>query len=203
MAKRPIVRQGDRTTHGGTVLTGDPTFILLGRQVARVGDSVSCPRCKRTSRIVTGAPTMFDGQLVARQDDLTDCGAKLIASQFTDTYDDGTDGPGEATLASKPAVESPAAQSERTGREAETEHSDGDDLVPCGIRFQAIDPTSGSPLAKRPYIVTREDGAQHGGLTDAQGYTEVIETSTPEQVAVHFMFADPDGQAIDREDLLP
>jgi uncharacterized Zn-binding protein involved in type VI secretion len=59
MARRPFVRVGDRTTHGGVVLTGDPTFSIHGKQAARVGDEVSCPRCKRVSKIVTGAPTAF------------------------------------------------------------------------------------------------------------------------------------------------
>ncbi len=26
MAKRPIIRYGDRTTHGGTVVSADPTY---------------------------------------------------------------------------------------------------------------------------------------------------------------------------------
>lgn len=62
---------------------------------------------------------------------------------------------------------------------------------------------SGKPVAKRPYILTRDSGVQHGGLTDAQGYTQTIEALATEQVAVHFMFVDAGGKTIDREDLLP
>ncbi|WP_089399869.1 hypothetical protein [Noviherbaspirillum humi] len=30
---------------------------------------------------------------------------------------------------------------------------------------------------------------QHGGVTDGEGFTEVIETTRPEQIAVHFVKA--------------
>ena len=87
MAKRPIIRYGDRTTHGGTVVSADPTYDIYGKNVARVGDKVVCPRCKGTFPIVTGAPDVWSGQNIARQDDMTSCGAKLIASQSTATID--------------------------------------------------------------------------------------------------------------------
>lgn len=44
---------------------------------------------------------------------------------------------------------------------------------------------------------------EHWGLTNDQGYTETIETTSPEKIAVHFIFADTDGQSIEREGLLP
>jgi uncharacterized Zn-binding protein involved in type VI secretion len=34
---------GDATTHGGRIITGSDTMDILGKQVARVGDLVSCP----------------------------------------------------------------------------------------------------------------------------------------------------------------
>ncbi len=192
--KENQLKRKTRTTHGGTVLTGDPTFICRGREVARVGDAVSCPRCKRIGKIVTGAPTMFDGPPVARHDDITDCGAKLIASQFTNTYTDASVGSASATLASKPeAYQADAAASEPA-------QVDGDELF--AVRFQAINPDTGSPSPKCVYILTREDGSQHGGIADGDGFTEVIEAAQPERVAVHFMFRSPLGDNIEREDLV-
>jgi uncharacterized Zn-binding protein involved in type VI secretion len=44
---------GDRTSHGGTVISADPAWTIDEQPVARVGDKVSCPRCKRTSTIVS------------------------------------------------------------------------------------------------------------------------------------------------------
>jgi uncharacterized Zn-binding protein involved in type VI secretion len=42
MAKRPIIRYGDSTTHDGTVVGADPTYSIYGKNVARVGDLVVC-----------------------------------------------------------------------------------------------------------------------------------------------------------------
>lgn len=201
MAERALIRQGDKTTHGGTVLTGDPTLLIYGRPAARVGDQVSCPLCKKIGRIVTGAPTMFDGQSIARHDDLTDCGAKLIASQSTDVYGDGE----ESTASAPPSVSEENASDMQSGAEevsgaALAAQPDVDD-EPFAIRFQAIDPETNAPVARCVYILTRENGTQHGGLTDREGYTETIETNQKEQIAVHFAFKSPVGKFIDREDL--
>jgi uncharacterized Zn-binding protein involved in type VI secretion len=204
MTKRAIARRGDRTTHGGMVLAGDPTFIVLGKEVARVGDPVSCPRCKCVTQIVTGSPTAFDGTMVARHDDLTACGAKLIASQFTDVVDDGTEP--ETGAVSQDLLSESAGTSNSLAEAASSEQeeaSQSNESFPRRIRFQAIDPISGQPMPKRPYVLTRENGVQHGGLTDSGGYTEPIDTDEPERIAVHFMFANPDGRTIDKEELLP
>lgn len=187
MAKRPIIRYGDRTTHGGTVVSGDLTYTIDGKPAARVGDKVACRRCKGTFAIVTGALDVWSGQTIARQGDITACGAKLIASQSTATIDDGSDG--SASFAAAPALPPQPTDDCR----------DGDD--PHTIRFQALDPDTGKPAAKCVYILTRENGAQHGGITDRDGFTETIETTRPEQIAVHFMFKSPKGDNIEREEL--
>jgi uncharacterized Zn-binding protein involved in type VI secretion len=187
LAKRSIIRYGDRTTHGGTVVSADPTLDIYGKDVARVGDKVVCPRCKGTFPIVTGAQDVWSGQNIARQDDMTSCGAKLIASQSTATIDDGSEV--AASVAAAPAPLSQVA--EATPGDEETH----------AIRFQALDPDTGAPASNCIYILTRENGAQHGGITDREGFTEVIETTRPEQIGVHFMFKSPKGGSIDREDL--
>ncbi|HAS0844840.1 TPA: PAAR domain-containing protein, partial [Enterobacter hormaechei subsp. xiangfangensis] len=38
-----IIRKGDKTTHGGSVMTCSETMIFGGIGVARKGDRVSCP----------------------------------------------------------------------------------------------------------------------------------------------------------------
>lgn len=188
MVKRAFIRLGDRTTHGGTVVGGDPTFSIYGKNVARVGDLVACPRCKGSFPIVSGAMNMWTGQNVARQDDMTSCGAKLIASQSTATWSDDTENVASQTVL--PASLVPLANSSSVDDE------------PHAIRFQAIDPDTEEPIPKCIYILTRENGAQHGGVTDREGFTEVIETTQPEHIAVHFMFKSPKGENIDREDLV-
>lgn len=81
---RPIIRVGDKTSHGGVVVQGSPTTTSGGKPVARVGDSVTCPRKYHgpLTVIVTGDPTcIVDGAPVARHGDMTACGATLISSQ--------------------------------------------------------------------------------------------------------------------------
>lgn len=50
-----VIVLGDKTTHGGEVITASEHFSLLGTPVARVGDQVSCPKCGGVYEIVEGA----------------------------------------------------------------------------------------------------------------------------------------------------
>lgn len=89
MAPLPFVVLGDRTTHGGSVISADYTFDVHGKYVARVGDMTVCPRCKGTFPIVSGSPDMTSmGQSPARHGDKTACGATLIAGQTLATWSD-------------------------------------------------------------------------------------------------------------------
>nr|WP_116309882.1 PAAR domain-containing protein [Cupriavidus taiwanensis] len=74
---------GDRTTHGGTVLSGDMTSMTGGRAMARAGDMTVCPRCKGVFPILpgNGIITAPNGEPYARHMDQTACGARLLASQ--------------------------------------------------------------------------------------------------------------------------
>ncbi|WP_236637488.1 PAAR domain-containing protein [Photorhabdus australis] len=51
---RSVILVGDSTSHGGKVLTGDESCGVLGKQAARVGDAVSCPKCGGNQTIVEG-----------------------------------------------------------------------------------------------------------------------------------------------------
>lgn len=91
-----IIRQGDPTDHGGTVLEGSLTDICHGKPIAYMGHKVSCPQCKGTYPIVEGVlTTTFYGKGVAVAGMKTACGATLIATQFTDIVETG----GAATAA--------------------------------------------------------------------------------------------------------
>lgn len=89
---KPIIVIGDATSHGGRVITGDATWIVEGRRAARVGDLTVCPRCKGVFPITTGASnaTSFE-QAWACPGDKTACGASLISSQQTTTWDLNSD----------------------------------------------------------------------------------------------------------------
>lgn len=82
---QPFIVLGDKTSHGGTVVAGATTATTHGKQVARVGDKVTCPKCGNTT-IAEGDNTMIVmGQPVARHGHKTACGATLIAGQNVTT----------------------------------------------------------------------------------------------------------------------
>ena len=83
-----IIRQGDSTSHGGTVIEGSMADICHGKPIAYVGHKVHCPKCKGDFPIVEGVmTTTFYGKGVAIAGMKTSCGAVLVASQFTDTVE--------------------------------------------------------------------------------------------------------------------
>lgn len=77
-----IIRLGDKTDHGGTVISASETFICFGKGVARVGDMVTCPITGHgVTPIVEGHPTFTDkGKPVAFDGHRAACGCKLISS---------------------------------------------------------------------------------------------------------------------------
>ena len=78
---RGVIRLGDKTTHGGEVISAAQDFTVLGKRVALEGDSTYCPRCKGKFAIQPGADARkHHGKRVAYDQDLTACGARLISS---------------------------------------------------------------------------------------------------------------------------
>lgn len=85
---RPFILLGDKTSHGGTVISASSTTDCEGKGIARVGDQVTCPKKGhgRITTIATGDPTaMIDGRPAARHGDKTACGATLMSSQSATT----------------------------------------------------------------------------------------------------------------------
>jgi uncharacterized Zn-binding protein involved in type VI secretion len=71
---------GDKTTHGGVVISGSDTMNIAGRKAARVGDLVSCPE-HGTNPIIEGSDLAVDvdGRKFALHGHRTACGCRLIA----------------------------------------------------------------------------------------------------------------------------
>lgn len=79
----PLIRLGDKTTHGGSVIEASTMSDIDGVGIARVGDRTICPKHGPVP-IVSGDQTfIIDGKSAARHGDKTACGAKLIAGQQT------------------------------------------------------------------------------------------------------------------------
>jgi uncharacterized Zn-binding protein involved in type VI secretion len=110
---RPLIVLGDKTSHGGTVISADMTSDINGKYMARVNDNTVCPKCKGTFAITTGASDMTDGagNAYARHGDSTACGAKLLSAQVTTYWDAGSStgsdasaGQGDALAQAAPAT---------------------------------------------------------------------------------------------------
>ncbi|EAA8471446.1 PAAR domain-containing protein [Salmonella enterica subsp. enterica] len=72
---------GDKTTHGGTVISASSTMVVNGKSVALIGDKVSCPVPGHgVNAIVEGtAHWVSDGKLVVVDGCQCECGCKVIS----------------------------------------------------------------------------------------------------------------------------
>ena len=51
----PVIRWGDKTSHDGVVVSGDPSMIVDAKPVARPGDKISC-----SAPLVANRPATVD-----------------------------------------------------------------------------------------------------------------------------------------------
>lgn len=78
---RGVIRLGDKTTHGGMVLSASSGTVVMGKPASLEDDMTVCPQCKGKYAIKPdGAGAKHEGKPYAYQDDLTECGARLISS---------------------------------------------------------------------------------------------------------------------------
>lgn len=78
---KPLIVIGDKTSHGGTVITCSSISTTNGKGWARVGDMVSCPRCKGVFPIAQGDNGLrTEGRAVAYDGCKTACGASKLVS---------------------------------------------------------------------------------------------------------------------------
>ena len=169
---RPVIVVGDRTSHGGVVITGSPFSDIDGKAIARIGDKVTCPQKGHGSvtTIVTGDLTdIIDGSPLARHGDKTACGAVLISSQML-TYTDDSSGAGAASHASNDggAVRSTATSMASSIADDSADHED--EVVEQ--YFELLD-ENGSPVHGYRYDLF-EDEQMHtkaGALADGKTVT--------------------------------
>lgn len=164
MAARQIIRVGDTTSHGGTVLEGFANYNIHGRNAAGVGHKVHCPKCKGDFVIIEGSPTnTCMGVPISTEGMLTPCGATLIASVTNASLEAPA---GVDRLAFGEAM--PFAASAATAQ-AEPEKT-------FDQHFQVMDEASGELAVGRRYRLTIE-GKTFEGMTDGQGKTKAISAS--------------------------
>ena len=78
---RPAIRLNDSTDHGGRVKTAFSNLLSEGRAVTGEGHWVWCPKCNGDFRILpSSSARRHEGRTIAYEGDLTECGARLLAS---------------------------------------------------------------------------------------------------------------------------
>lgn len=77
-----FVLLGDKTTHGGEVISASSTMIVHGKPVALVGDEVRCPLPGHgVNRIVEGCPDWAeDDRAMVVNGCRCECGCQVISS---------------------------------------------------------------------------------------------------------------------------
>lgn len=177
---KALARLGDRTTHGGKVITASPFTFSMGKAVARVGDLVACPKKRHgVNPIVTGDPTLIiDGKPAARHGDKCACGCTLIASQHNTT----TGGAGESSelLDDDSLAEMSFEDFFFAENDTFTEPEPYDD------HFMIVDPHTHRPVANSAYALVLSDGQTRYGVTDVSGKTQYVQTAeSPDVVEIH------------------
>ncbi|MDK9605694.1 PAAR domain-containing protein [Lelliottia wanjuensis] len=78
---KSFVLLGDKTTHGGSVISATSTMVVNGKKVALVGDKVSCPIPGHgVNQIVEGSPEWSsDGKAIVVDGCKCQCGCQVIS----------------------------------------------------------------------------------------------------------------------------
>ena len=151
---KPQIIQGDKTSHGGVVISGSATNTWHGIPIARKTDKVYCPKCKpHYFEISEGLINCTDSAAalpMATEGHLTSCGALLIAE------------------AANPEVVRHAM------RDPDIEYA-------YDQHFQVLDEATNKPSVNRKYKMTYS-GGEIESTTDEHGLTAIVKSETPETV---------------------
>lgn len=179
-----LIVLGDKTSHGGTVITCSPFSDTAGRGWARVGDMATCPRCKGVFPIAEGDASLIDdGHAVAYDGCKTACGATLVSSQML-TW----------TEPERGAAQGQGGGDSGTLREGfgritsslASTYQDEPGKAGAGRfrgRFQLVDATTGEPVSGQAIRVRSTSGQYVTGTTDESGYTAWVERDANEALA--------------------
>ncbi|BCU53634.1 MULTISPECIES: PAAR domain-containing protein [Enterobacter] len=75
-----VIRIGDKTSHGGTVLEGSAGLIFMGKAVSCMLDKVSCPVHGVTFIAEGDVGSKWNGRPIALHGHRCGCGCTLITS---------------------------------------------------------------------------------------------------------------------------
>lgn len=149
---------GDKTSCGGTVVTGSPFSDVNGRGIARAGDKIAC---KKNCVIVNGNITeIIDGAPMALHGAQTSGGCTCLSKN--NDYHGDAHAPASAA-AVPPAADAGIAFIPDTAELLNEDH---------WIEFQLTDGRD-LPIPHQPYVVVDPSGAQFSGQLDENGFARV------------------------------
>jgi uncharacterized Zn-binding protein involved in type VI secretion len=154
---------GDKTSCGGTVVTGSPFSTVEGREIARVGDKIAC---RKSCVIVTGNLTeIIDGAAMALHGAQTSAGCTCLSSNNDFHGDAQTATSQAATSISQVSVAADAgiAYIPDTASLLNEDH---------WIEFQLTDGDD-NPIPNQPFVVVDPSGAEYPGQLDQNGFARV------------------------------
>ena len=171
---KKVIRLGDPTDHGGSVVSAASSTSMFGKQVACVGDAVSCPRQGHTNCVIVEGDTgwTIGGKAVALEGHKTSCGAVLISTlgQVQRDYESSATASSGAPTGAIAGVAALAATAPMFFND----------------KFQLLDQVSQHPLAHHAYAIERENGELEHGVTDDEGYTHMLaDTAKAESVKIY------------------
>lgn len=73
---------GDRTSHGGQVITASSSLYINYKKVALEGDLVSCPKHGISTIISSPSNIFYQGRKLCLHGSKASCGCTIFASQF-------------------------------------------------------------------------------------------------------------------------
>lgn len=181
---QPLIVIGDKTSHGGTVIGCSSSSDTMGKGWARVGDMVSCPRCKGVFPISQGDASLTDdGRAVAYHGCKVACGATLISSQML-TFTEPSGGAGQGAAGGGALAKGFGRVGAATVAGFQDEVLDGERQRFRG-RFQILDLGTGEPVVGESVRVRSTGGRDLTGTTDADGFTQWVEHDRNEALALH------------------
>ena len=163
--KRYLLKVGDQSTSGGTVVEGIDCRRHHGTPLTFVGAKVACTACRSTGVIVAQGPRhddSFMGKQSALEGDLCVCKCTptptMVASQRDSSH----------TFTAQELVRKGFDASGRSLRK-DAPSGDYDEQV------RVID-ANGKPMCSAPYHIRTATGTVYKGLTNSQGYCPRVYT---------------------------
>ncbi|RYX95833.1 MAG: PAAR domain-containing protein [Comamonadaceae bacterium] len=163
---RRVVRDGDLTTQGGSVIAAAKNNTAMGRAIALEGDQVTCPACNSTGTIVSVPPMpeqYSHSRRYAFDGDLCTCRCsplpRLVSSLSTWR---------SSNFKTPVSLDPPAA-----GWLSFAGHRPEAHGLVFNQTFFLRNP-AGEALASMPYRITLETGHVVQGFTDTNGLTESV-----------------------------